>query len=47
MKAPGRGNEPSQDKTLDALIEALLRIRTHDPPLSDEEIRRVRVEDRP
>jgi metal-responsive CopG/Arc/MetJ family transcriptional regulator len=36
-----------QDRELDALIEELLRIRSEDPPATDEEIRRVRVEGRP
>jgi hypothetical protein len=36
-----------QDRDLDALIEELLRIRAEDPPASDEEIRRTRVEGRP
>ena len=36
-----------QDKDLDALIEELLRIRAADPPMSDEEIRRIRIEGRP
>jgi cytochrome P450 len=36
-----------QDKDLDALIEELLRIRAEDPPMSDEEIRRIRMEGRP
>jgi hypothetical protein len=36
-----------QDRELDALIEELLRIRVEDPPATDEEIRRVRVEGRP
>jgi hypothetical protein len=35
------------DTTLDALIEQLLRARAEDPPMSDEEIRRARVADRP
>jgi hypothetical protein len=35
------------DRTLDALIEELLRVRAMDPPLSDEEIRRIRIEGRP
>ena len=35
------------DRTLDALIEELLRVRDIDPPLSDEEIRRIRIEGRP
>jgi hypothetical protein len=37
----------SQNKTLDALIEELLRVRAQDPPLSDEEIRAIRVQGRP
>jgi metal-responsive CopG/Arc/MetJ family transcriptional regulator len=36
-----------QDKELDVLIEELLRIRAEDPPATDEEIRRARVEGRP
>jgi hypothetical protein len=36
-----------QDRELDALIEELLRIRAEDPPATDEEIRRARVEGRP
>jgi hypothetical protein len=36
-----------QDRDLDALIEELLRIRAEDPPATDEEIRRARVEGRP
>jgi metal-responsive CopG/Arc/MetJ family transcriptional regulator len=36
-----------QDKTLDGLIEELLRVRAQDPPLSDEDIRRIRAEGRP
>jgi hypothetical protein len=36
-----------QDRDLDALIEELLRIRAEDPPMSDDEIRRIRVEGRP
>jgi hypothetical protein len=36
-----------QDKELDALIDDLLRARAEDPPLSDEEIRRIRIADRP
>ncbi len=36
-----------QERRLDTLIEELLRIRAIDPPLSDEEIRRVRHEGRP
>jgi len=36
-----------QDKDLDAFIKELLRIRAEDPPLSDEEIRRIRADGRP
>jgi hypothetical protein len=36
-----------RDKDLDAFIEELLRIRAEDPPMTDEEIRRIRVEGRP
>jgi metal-responsive CopG/Arc/MetJ family transcriptional regulator len=36
-----------QDKDLDAFIEELLRIRAEDAPMTDEEIRRIRVEGRP
>lgn len=36
-----------QDKDLDAFIEELLWIRAEDPPMTDEEIRRIRVEGRP
>jgi hypothetical protein len=36
-----------QDRDFDALIEELLRIRAEDPPATDEEIRRARVEGRP
>ena len=32
---------------MDALIEELLRIREQDPPLSDEDIRAIRVQGRP
>jgi hypothetical protein len=35
------------DEAFDALVEELLRARAEDPPLSDEEIRRIRVEGRP
>lgn len=35
-----------QEQRLDALIEELMRIRSSDPPLSDEEIRRIRHEGR-
>ncbi|TMJ68484.1 MAG: hypothetical protein E6G91_17145 [Alphaproteobacteria bacterium] len=36
-----------QDDAFDALMEELLRARAQDPPMSDEEIRRIRVEGRP
>jgi hypothetical protein len=36
-----------QEKVLDALIAELLCIRAQDPPVSDEDIRRVRLEGRP
>jgi hypothetical protein len=36
-----------QEKNLDALMAELLRIRAEDPPMSDEEIRRIRAEGRP
>jgi len=36
-----------RDEAFDALIDELLRVRGEDPPLSDEEIRRLRVEGRP
>jgi metal-responsive CopG/Arc/MetJ family transcriptional regulator len=42
-----KARRAKQDRELDALIEELLRIRAEDPPATDEEIRRVRVEDRP
>lgn len=42
-----RGRRARLEKTLDALIAELLRARTQDPPMSDEEIRRVRAEGRP
>jgi metal-responsive CopG/Arc/MetJ family transcriptional regulator len=41
-----RKRRAKQDKELDALIEELLRIRAEDPPATDEEIRRVRLEGR-
>ena len=37
----------TQEKVLDALIAELLRVRAQDPPMSDEDIRRVRLEGRP
>ena len=42
-----RKRRARQDKELDALIKELLRIRAEDPPATDEEIRRVRLEGRP
>ena len=36
-----------QDKTLDGLIEELLRVRAQDPPMSDDDIRHIRAEGRP
>jgi hypothetical protein len=42
-----RERRAKQDKDLDAFIEELLRIRAEDPPMTDEEIRRIRVEGRP
>ena len=44
VKQPKRD---TQEKVLDALIAELLRVRALDPPLSDEDIRRVRLEGRP
>jgi hypothetical protein len=38
---------PDVGKALDALIAELLRVRAEDPPMSDEEIRRVRIAGRP
>jgi hypothetical protein len=35
------------ENALDALIAELLRVRAQDPPLSDVDIRRLRVEGRP
>lgn len=37
----------AREKVLDALIAELLRVRTQDPPMSDEDIRRLRLEGRP
>jgi hypothetical protein len=42
-----RGKRARFEKTLDALIAELLRARAQDPPLSDEDIRHLRVEGRP
>jgi hypothetical protein len=42
-----RERDTKCDDAFDALIEELLRARAEDPPLSDEEIRRIRVEGRP
>ena len=42
-----REQRAKRDEAFDALIEELLRARAEDPPLSDEEIRRIRIEGRP
>ena len=42
-----RQQRAKQDDAFDALMEELLRARAQDPPMSDEEIRRIRVEGRP
>jgi metal-responsive CopG/Arc/MetJ family transcriptional regulator len=42
-----RQQRVKQDDAFDALMEELLRARAQDPPMSDEEIRRIRVEGRP
>jgi cytochrome P450 len=42
-----RQQRAKQDDAFDALMEELLRARAEDPPMSDEEIRRIRVEGRP
>jgi hypothetical protein len=42
-----RGQRAKQDQVLDALIEELMRARAEDPPMSDEAIRRVRIQGRP
>jgi hypothetical protein len=42
-----RGRRARLEKTLDALLAELLRAMAEDPPLSDEDIRRLRVEGRP
>jgi metal-responsive CopG/Arc/MetJ family transcriptional regulator len=42
-----RERRAKQEKDLDALIAELLRIRAEDPPATEEEIRRVRMEGRP
>ena len=51
MKRTGKSAEQDKraerEKVLDALIAELLRVRALDPPLSDEDIRRVRQEGRP
>jgi hypothetical protein len=51
MKRTGKSAEQdkraAQEKMLDALIAELLRVRAIDPPLSDEDIRRLRLEGRP
>ena len=42
-----RQQRAKQDDAFDALMEELLRARAQDPPMSDEEIRRIRIEGRP
>jgi hypothetical protein len=42
-----RGRRARLEKTLDALLAELLRARAEEPPPSDEDIRRLRVEGRP
>jgi cytochrome P450 len=42
-----RQRRAKHDDAFDALMVDLLRARTQDPPMSDEEIRRIRVEGRP
>jgi len=42
-----RGKRARLERTLEALLAELLRARAEDPPLSDEDIRRLRVEGRP
>jgi len=46
-KRAKRAKPATQKKLLHALIAELLRLRAHDPPLSNEEIRRIRQEGRP
>jgi hypothetical protein len=46
-KRAKRDKQATQEKLLDALIAELLRLRAHYPPLSNEEIRRIRQEGRP
>ena len=51
MKRTGKSAEQdkraAQEMVLDALIAELLCIRAQDPPVSDEDTRRVRLEGRP
>lgn len=42
-----RQQRAKQDDAFDALMEELLRVRAQDPPMSNEEIRRIRIEGRP
>ena len=42
-----RQQRAKHDDAFDALMEELLRARAQDPPMSDEEIRRIRIEGRP
>jgi hypothetical protein len=50
MKRTGKGAEQderaAQEKVLDALIAELLCVRALDPPMSDGDIQRVRLEGR-
>jgi metal-responsive CopG/Arc/MetJ family transcriptional regulator len=38
-----REERAQRDESFDALVEELLRLRAEDPPMSDEEIRRIRI----
>jgi hypothetical protein len=46
-KSAEQDKRAAQEKVLDGLIAELLRVRALDPPMSDEDIRRVRPEGRP
>ena len=46
-KCAEQDKRAAQEKVLDALIAELLRVRALDPPMSDEDIRRLRLEGRP
>lgn len=47
MAVEEKRSAAKNDDDLDALIEELLRQRAEDPPMSDDEIRRIRHEGRP